>query len=83
MQASVAIKKEEMPFLEYFLVFYGESVMEINLNITPKIFQKIADALIALKTARKVDIDLDKHTITAYKMPLQGKEIIRIDIKEA
>lgn len=43
----------------------------------------IIDAIEALKTTRKSIIDCENKTITAYKVPLQqGREIIRIDIRE-
>jgi len=51
--------------------------------MTKELMRAIIDAYDSLKTTRKSVIDCENKTITAYKIPLQGRELIRIDIKEA
>ncbi len=53
--------------------------------MTKELMKAIIDAVAALKTTRKSIVDCENMVITAYKVkvPLQGKEMIRIDIKEA
>jgi hypothetical protein len=50
--------------------------------MTKELMKAIIDAVEALKTTRKSVVDCENKIITAYKIPLQGREMIRIDIKE-